>query len=82
MWGEKSVASLISLFLNPENKTLGGEAFGADQTTDSEATGLDMAKKLIYVMLEKSLISLGIRRDKFIRDDLRMSVLDQIQSIK
>jgi hypothetical protein len=45
------VASLISLFLNPENKTLGGEALGADQTTENEATGLDMAKKLIHVII-------------------------------
>jgi hypothetical protein len=50
MWGEKSVTLLISLFLNPENKILGGEALGADEATDNETTGLDMAKKLIHVI--------------------------------
>lgn len=42
---------LIAMFLNPENKTLGGEALVKDQTTESESTGLEMARKLISVIL-------------------------------
>jgi hypothetical protein len=36
--------------LNPENKTLGGDALGSEKPTENEITGLDMAKKLIYVI--------------------------------
>ena len=79
MWGEKSVTLLISLFLNPENKTLGGEALGTNQTSESEATGLDMANKLIHVIIKRLLISLGVWCCKPSGTDLRMSVLDQIQ---
>ena len=66
---------MISLFLNPGNKTFGGNALG-DQTSDNDHTALNSAKKLIQV--ETNRIILGSSTGSFNWSNLRLPILNQI----